>query len=569
MASRSARAAALALALAAPPPAQSQAAARARAPSVLLVPSLPCWSLPAQPLAPARLKALPAPALRKRREPGAPPRESLREKLFRLSSSFTAEKTPAAPRIGFLFDGSRPGTAAFPRPRASLAPAAKGPLPGPSRLDPSADAAEVLDIILSEFVDAKDVRALASGAMEGRIPDRRARALLERAESLRGLSRAKSRKMVWTSSGRGRMAWDSPFLSGLREWASRLLSLLPRPPTTPREERDFLSGLVASLCDTYSRYFDPEAYALEKESCKRNASRTGIWLDWRRPEARALFVRPGSPASRAGLKAGDRILEVNGTAADARGRALLLLGDAKTLRLKVERNGLRLDIRFETEEPRPGPNSASALLDGGVGYVQLSKFLDGSGPEVAALARRLLREGAKSLVLDLRYDPGGDLDAAVAVASLFLEEGSVVASIESRKEKRTFRTRSRGEFADLPLAVLVNGHSASASEFVASALKGNRRALVIGERSYGKGSGQEDFDLSNGGGLSLTTFRWFGPGRTSVLGGGLAPDVEAAPSPEEELAVREAWLERLYSGVFRPVRDPALEQAVRRLRPAS
>ena len=205
------------------------------------------------------------------------------------------------------------------------------------------------------------------------------------------------------------------------------------------------------------------------------------------------------------------------------------------------------------------------------GYIQVTEFSDHTGEEFDHALDQLLKEGIDSLVIDLRNNPGGLLDAAVDVAEPFFKKGELIVYTQGRKpsDREEFRAEANGEPLRLPIAILINAGSASAAEVVTGALKDTGRAVVVGERSFGKGSVQSIFKLKNGEGLRLTTARYFTPGGVSIHEKGITPQVAVVMTPEEDSRVR---LQHLRPDVadpkdfkerfgFEPIEDRQLQAA--------
>jgi carboxyl-terminal processing protease len=212
------------------------------------------------------------------------------------------------------------------------------------------------------------------------------------------------------------------------------------------------------------------------------------------------------------------------------------------------------------------------ILPGGIGYLQLTEFSEQSGAEFDHALDRLIKDGATSLVLDLRNNPGGLLNAAVEVAEPFFRKGELIVYTQGRKaeDRDDYRSESSGEPLKLPMAVLINAGSASAAEIVAGALKDTGRAVIVGERSFGKGSVQSVFRLKNGEGLRLTTARYYTPSGVSIHEKGIEPQVTVVMTPDEDSKLR---LQRARSDVvapkefeerfaFTPIEDRQLQAAV-------
>lgn len=233
---------------------------------------------------------------------------------------------------------------------------------------------------------------------------------------------------------------------------------------------------------------------------------------------------PGTPGARAGIRAGDQFLEIEGTDAQGIGidkAADLLRGDPGTdVHLRIRRVGVDEPIPFTLTRARIQLKAVpfAVMLEDDVGYVPLQIFRETSSQEVRTAVDSLRREGMRGLVLDLRENPGGLLEEGIGVADLFLEPGQPVVATRGRApgQDESYRATEAGSYEGLPVVVLVDELSASASEIVAGALQDHDRALVVGNTSYGKGSVQTLFQLSGGNVLRLTTARWYTPAGRSI-----------------------------------------------------
>jgi carboxyl-terminal processing protease len=281
-------------------------------------------------------------------------------------------------------------------------------------------------------------------------------------------------------------------------------------------------GLVDELGDPNSTYLPPDRLKRLTEATSGLYSGVGIQADRREGYVVVLAVRPNSPAERAGVQAGDRLIEADGQAMKGwtmeEARDAMRGAPGTKLHLVVERGTARIDFTLE-RGPIHVPSIARAMvLDGGVGYVLLSTFSDSAREELTRTVDSLGAAGAKSLILDLRNNPGGLLNQGVAIADLFLDKGQEIVEVRSRGPKRAmvYVDSAEQRWPRVPVAVIVNAGTASAAEIVAGALQDHDRALVVGRTSYGKGSAQNVFELEGGGGLKLTTARWFTPSGRSI-----------------------------------------------------
>jgi carboxyl-terminal processing protease len=298
-----------------------------------------------------------------------------------------------------------------------------------------------------------------------------------------------------------------------------------------------LRGMVTAL-DSHSAYLDSEEFEEIRLSTMGSYPGVGIEVV---PEAGLVKVlRPieGSPAQRAGLKPGDEIVKIDGVdvGGDLAGATARMRGaSGSTVRLSVRRKGEPQLLEFTVRREQVEVTSVAAeTLEPGYGYVRISTFTETTAEDVSHAILRLKRDNngdLKGLVLDLRDNPGGVLEAGVAVADDFLESGVIVTADGRTPEARFRMDATPGDLIDgAPLVVLVNGGTASASEIVAGALKDHGRALLVGRKTYGKGSVQTVMPLSHGGALKITTSRYFTPSGASIQGVGIMPDViEAEP----------------------------------------
>ncbi len=301
--------------------------------------------------------------------------------------------------------------------------------------------------------------------------------------------------------------------------------------------RRTVRGMLGALDDPYTEYLTPVEYdALERTTSGRYSG-VGLTVN---PAREGLVVTSAfqGPARQAGIRRGDLIVSIDGRpAAQMRfERSLYLIQgeEGTTVRLTVRRPRIgRLSFTLVRQE-LPAPTSLVRMLNARraeVGYVRIYSFSDDTTQELRAATRRLVADGARGIVLDLRDNPGGLLLEAVRSVSLFLEEGVVCTTEGVHQERRTFSVSGATPFPRLPIAVLVNRGSASASEIVAAGLAENGRAVVVGQRTYGKAAVQSLRELSNGAALKLTTATYLTPRGRDLLGRGFRPRVRALDDP--------------------------------------
>jgi len=307
-------------------------------------------------------------------------------------------------------------------------------------------------------------------------------------------------------------------------------------------------GMVAAL-DPHSAYLDSEEFDEIRLSTMGSYPGVGIEVVAEDGVVRVLRPIEGSPAQQAGLLPGDEIVRIDDAdiGADLAGAIARMRGASGSLvTLTVRRDGAPGVIQYALRRAQVEVHSVTQQsLEPGYGYLRISSFSETTAQDVSRAILRLKRDnpgGLKGLVLDLRNNPGGVLEAGVAVADDFLDSGVIVTADGRTPEARFRMDATPGDLIDgAPLVVLVNGGSASASEIVAGALKDHGRALLVGRRTYGKGSVQTVMPLSHGGAVKLTTSRYFTPSGASIHGKGLVPDVvEEGPGlpPADLLAAK-------------------------------
>jgi carboxyl-terminal processing protease len=284
--------------------------------------------------------------------------------------------------------------------------------------------------------------------------------------------------------------------------------------------------LLGALHDRYTTYLSPSEYRVARRNYVGGYGGVGLFV---LPAPGGLLVRRTmvGPARVAGVRPGDTIMAVDGssTAAlsfhEAMGRILGRPGSKVTLRILRDGRPMQFGLVRRTFALHP----VHARLEHGVGVLRIDAFSRGTAAASALAVRRLTRQGAKALVLDLRGNPGGLLDQAVRVVSLFLPAGSSVVSLAgAHRPLRVIYSRG-GAASAIPMAVLVDGGSASASEVVAGALKDHGRASVIGEPTYGKSLVQEIVQLPSGAALKLTVARYLTPAGLDISRNGVQPDI--------------------------------------------
>jgi len=294
-----------------------------------------------------------------------------------------------------------------------------------------------------------------------------------------------------------------------------------------------MKGMLGSL-DPHSQFLDPQEYTELKTETEGKFGGLGIEISIRDGLLTVITPLEDSPAWRAGIKAGDRIVKIEKeltkdlTLSEAVKR---LRGDPGT---EVNVTILREDeykihqFKIKREVIKVQDVKDVQVLEDGVGYLRLTEFREESHAEFHKALEKLRADGADSLILDLRNNPGGLLNVAIRITEEFLPKGALIVTTRGRREAQTVETKAGdtpNKILDWPMAILINEGSASGSEILAGALKDHRRAVLIGAKSFGKGSVQSVIPLPDGSGLRLTTSKYFTPSGVSIHGTGITPDI--------------------------------------------
>lgn len=309
--------------------------------------------------------------------------------------------------------------------------------------------------------------------------------------------------------------------------------------------RAALRGMLSEL-DPHSRFMDAEEYAETEEELNNEFSGVGIQVEER--DGKIVVITPiaATPAERAGVRRGDQLVSVDGRPIEeARLDKVvrLIRGEPGTeLKLTVYRPAQEREITFTLKRERIRLQSVRnvSITADGIGYLQITQFSERTAKEFIAALEDLERRGLKSFILDLRNNPGGLLDAAVEVSDAFFRKGELVAYTQGRTEasRYDFSARGRHPARTYPIAILVNGGSASAAEIVAGAMRDTGRAVIVGEKTFGKGSVQSIIDLGNGEGIRLTTGRYYTPSGITIHERGILPHVEIEMNADDEARLR-------------------------------
>jgi carboxyl-terminal processing protease len=335
-----------------------------------------------------------------------------------------------------------------------------------------------------------------------------------------------------------------------------------------------LRGLMASL-DEHCEFMDAGEYAAMQEDTAGRFGGIGVVVGLRDGVLTIIAPMEDTPGFRAGLLAGDKLVEIDGRRTD-----MMDLGEAvkvmrgppgSRVKIRVVREGSTEVRTLEIERAIISVASVkdSRMLEDGIGYLRVVQFDERTAGVLDTSLQGLEKQGARALVIDLRNNPGGLLQAAVEVCSRFLSRGAMVVYTQGRDERQrqTFLARGAPKSFDWPLVLLVNEGSASAAEIVGGALQDHKRAVLVGQRTFGKGSVQTILPMEDGSALRLTTSKYYTPGRRVIHDYGIEPDILIPVSPEDWARIVRARAEAdpvpgAAPAAPAPPRDIQLERAV-------
>lgn len=311
-----------------------------------------------------------------------------------------------------------------------------------------------------------------------------------------------------------------------------------------------IRGMMSSLGDPHTSYMDPNEYRQMSDPLEGEYEGIGAIVDIKGDFVTMISFFPGSPAELAGLKPGDMVIAIDGkdmTGVDGNLVLKQIRGPAGTeVTLTIKRKDEDEPIIVKVKRQKIQMNSVeSKMLEGDIAYIQLLTFGEKTTDELKKAIRTLKEKNPRGLILDLRNNGGGFLNTAIEVASQFTTSDVVLYEQYGSGEKKTFNTIPGGIAKDIPMVVLINGGSASASEIVAGALQDSGRAKLVGEKSYGKGSVQNWIPLINEqGAVRITVASWVTPKERQINEEGLKPDVEIKLTEEDVKAQNDVQLKK-------------------------
>ncbi len=314
--------------------------------------------------------------------------------------------------------------------------------------------------------------------------------------------------------------------------------------------RGAIDGMLASLGDPHTSYMDPEIFQQQNAPLQGEYEGIGAWVDVSGEFLIIISPMPGSPAEAAGLKPDDQVIAVDGEdMTGIEGNLVLrrILGEAGTdVTLTIFRpsSNESFDVTI-TRQKITIPSVTGEMLENDIAYVQLINFGDKTHQDLKKILRDLLKEKPVGLILDLRNNGGGYLNTAIDVTSEFVNQSPIMYEVFGDGERITYKAKPNGLATDIPLVVLINEGTASASEITAGAIQDYERGVLVGKTSYGKGSVQNWVTLQNDqGAIRVTIARWLTPNERQINELGLTPDIEVEITEEDIEAERDAQLEK-------------------------
>ena len=300
-----------------------------------------------------------------------------------------------------------------------------------------------------------------------------------------------------------------------------------------------VEAMLEELNDPYTSFLSPDEYALYTQDSKGNFGGIGATVGLQDGRIVITAPLPGTPAERAGIRPGDVILAVDGESTEGwtvLESVIRIRGEEGTpVRLEVLHKDAQDPVEVEIVRATIQITSVGwAMLPDGIAHVKISSFASNTDEQMTAIIEEAKQQGARAMILDLRNNPGGLLSTTVNIASQFLKDGLVLYSVDGNGHRIEYQVKPDGLAPDLPVAVLVNEGSASGSEVLAGALRDHDRAVLIGEKTFGKGSVNLPHNLEDGSGLYCTIGRWYSPNGHLIEGEGFEPDIEIERAEKQE-----------------------------------
>lgn len=324
---------------------------------------------------------------------------------------------------------------------------------------------------------------------------------------------------------------DMKYLTTFVEVFSLIKSNFVEPVDSQNLTEEAIKGMIHGLGDKHTYYMNEQDFQHMQERTKGYFGGLGIVIGLKDDKLTVISPIENTPAARAGMKSGDQIVQIDGKSTEKMGleQAVNLMRGKEGTRVKLvtyrpaakKEQNLNL-VRAKIEVP----SIDSKMLEDKIAYIKMSGFTEDTGKDFRAALAKCSKEGMTGLILDLRNNPGGLLKAAVEVNEQLLPRGPIVHIKVRSGQQDTIYATGKSKYTELPLIVLVNGGSASASEIVSGGVQDTKRGILVGEKTFGKGSVQTVYPLSDGSGIALTTAKYMTPSGRSIHGIGIEPDVK-------------------------------------------
>jgi len=328
-----------------------------------------------------------------------------------------------------------------------------------------------------------------------------------------------------------------------------------------------INGMLQDL-DPYSQFLDRSMYQDMRDDTAGRFGGLGIVISVKDSVLTIIAPIEDTPGMKAGLISGDKIIEIDGSSTE--GMSLpeavkYLRGDpGSEVEIKVHRPGKAkiIDLTIVREIIKVSTVKGARIIRDNIGYLRITQFNAPTARSLQEAIDKLFDEGMEGLIIDVRENPGGLLSAAIEVAQKFLKRGELIVYTQSRniESRQTYESRGRHHYTDLPIAVLVNSGSASASEILSGALQDHKRAILIGERTFGKGSVQSVESLKDGSAIRYTTAKYYTPSEKVIHENGIEPDITVSIEPETWHEIRMQWSRQVKEDEI--IRDEQLERAI-------
>jgi carboxyl-terminal processing protease len=325
---------------------------------------------------------------------------------------------------------------------------------------------------------------------------------------------------------------------------------IDQPVDTQKMMRGAIHGMLASLNNAYTSYMDPSEYQISSSHLNSAYEGIGARVDITGAYVKIISAMPGSPAEKAGLLPNDTILKVDGQdMTGVTGKEVLthIMGPANskvTLTIQREGSPAPFDVTLQRAKIRTA-TVESKMLDNKIAYIRLTTFGETTGAELKDNLTTLMAQKPSGLILDLRNNGGGYLTTAIEVISQFIDKGTLMYEVYGNGTRKAFTATSGGLALNIPMIVMVNKDSASASEITAGAIQDLGRGKLLGETTFGKGEVQEWIPLNNNqGAIRVTVARWLTPNERQIQGKGLAPDVEVPMTEQDITDKKDPQLDR-------------------------